>query len=312
MKLSIQNDVVKLAAGLIVAAMLAPAAYAQFPAGGSVRRIPQVKPISLQAATPAQQPSRQRNMALIGPGPIFAATTTNLFAQVAFGGGYTTIFSFMNTGTDATTGNLFLTDNNGQALNAAFTSPGKPGAVGSSFPLSLPSGGSQVVTAGPVTPATDPTSVGWARVESEGGSLGGVATFQFTVGNVLSTIVGVLSATATSVATIPVDDDHSAPRDTGYAVANPGSTPINIKIVLVHPDGTIHQTVLPPALNPLPPGGHVATFIWQDLNDQFLLFRGSMVLIEQSGKTFSVVALVLNKGLFTAIPVIPAKAPGIQ
>ncbi len=312
MKHAIQNDLVKLAAGLFVAAMLVPAAHAQVPAGPPARAALQAKPISLQAASPAQQPFQQRNMSLIGPGPIFAATTTNLFAQVAFGGGYITVFSFLNTGVDAATGDLILTDNNGRALIADFTSPGNPDAVGSSFPLSLPSGGSQVVTAGPVNPTTDPTSVGWARVESTGGSLGGVATFQFTLGNTLSTIVGVLSATATSAATIPVDDDHSVPRDTGYAVANPGTTPINIKIVLVHPDGTIHQTILPPALNPLPPGGHVATFVWQDLNDQFLLFRGSMVLIEQSGKTFSVVALVLNNGLFTAIPVIPAKAPGIQ
>jgi hypothetical protein len=36
-----------------------------------------------------------------------------------------------------------------------------------------------------------------------------------------------------------------------------------------------------------------------------------MVLIEQAGQQFSVVALVQNQGLFTAIPVIPAKAPNI-
>ena len=35
-------------------------------------------------------------------------------------------------------------------------------------------------------------------------------------------------------------------------------------------------------------------------------------MIEQSGKPFSIVALVLNHGLFTAVPVIPSRAPGIQ
>ena len=72
-----------------------------------------------------------------------------------------------------------------------------------------------------------------------------------------SFIVGVLSAPATSVATIPMDDDHVSQQDTGYAIANPGSTPINIKLIFVHPDGTIHLTLNPPALNPLAPGGHI-------------------------------------------------------
>jgi hypothetical protein len=37
-----------------------------------------------------------------------------------------------------------------------------------------------------------------------------------------------------------------------------------------------------------------------------------MVLIAEGGKRFLVVALAQNKGLYTAIPVIPGKAPNIQ
>jgi hypothetical protein len=40
-----------------------------------------------------------------------------------------------------------------------------------------------------------------------------------------------------------------------------------------------------------------------------LKFRGSMVLEGQSGKKFSIVALVQSQGLLTAIPVIPEKSP---
>jgi len=309
---SICSMVAGLATVLIVAVMLAPAARAQLSLSALPRAAVRAKPIGAQAPNPVRQPFEpDRNQLLIGPGPIFAATTTNLFAQVAFGGGYTTGFTFMNTGADAATGNLILTGNNGAPLAASFSSPGVASAVGSSFAISVPSGGSQLVIADAVNPG-DATSTGWARVESTGGSLGGVATFQLTVNNSLQTIVGVLSGAATAVATFPADDDHSLFRDTGYAVANPGNTPINIKVVLVHPDGTIHQTIFPPALNPLPPGGHVATFLWQDLNDSFLLFRGTVVLVEQASIPFSVVALVLNNGLFTAIPVLPTKAPGIQ
>ncbi|NWG13481.1 MAG: hypothetical protein HXY20_08115, partial [Acidobacteria bacterium] len=55
----------------------------------------------------------------------------------------------------------------------------------------------------------------------------------------------------------------------------------------------------------------VARFVHEDAKEQ-LTFRGSMVLIASPGQRFCVVALVQNKGLFTAIPVIPAKAPGIN
>lgn len=143
----------------------------------------------------------------------------------------------------------------------------------------------------------------------------GVATFQLRNENVLGTIVGVLSAAATKAATIPVDDDRTLgaqSRLTGYAVANPGKEDINIKLVLVNPDGSFSREVYPPGLNPLRPGSHVPRFLWEDLNDPNLRFKGSMVLIERAAKTFSVVALMQNQGLYTAIPVIPAKAPGIQ
>lgn len=310
---SFKKNGLRMAAVLVIAALIAPVADAQISLGGPALATLQAKPVALRAESLAQK-SYQSNMnqMLIGPGPIFAATTTNLFAQVAFGGGFTTVFSFMNTGPDVTTGILYLTDNSGQPLAAAFSSPGASDALGPSYPITVPSGGSQEITADALNPAKDATSVGWARVESSGGSLGGVATFQLTAGGTLAAIVGVLSAPATSSATIAVNDDHSQARDTGYAIANPGSTPINVKIVLVHPDGTVHQTISPPALNPLPAGGHISTFLWQDTNDTFLLFRGSMVLIEQTGKPFSVVALVLKNGLFTAIPVIPGNAPGIK
>jgi len=297
--------------GFVIAVMLVPPVYAQLPSGGA-RVALRITPIPTPAAGSPLREELQQNQLLVGPGPILAATTTNLFAQVAIGAGYTTVFSFLNTGVDATLGNLILTASSGQPMTASFASPGLPNSVGSAFPISLPSGGSQVITATTLNPATDPISVGWARVESSGGDLGGVATFQLALGTELTTIVGVLSAPATSAATIPIDDDHSVFRDTGYAIANPGNTPINIKMVLVLPDGTVHQTFFPPGLNPLPPGRHVASFIWQDTNDPFLLYRGSVVMIEQGGQPFSMVALVLNKSLFTAIPVIPGSAPGVR
>jgi hypothetical protein len=153
---------------------------------------------------------------------------------------------------------------------------------------------------------------GWARVESTGGSLVGVATFQLVRGGTLSTIAGVLSTSGSSVATIPVNDDNTLGARsyaTGYAVANPGSQNLNIRVTVLGEDATVLRVIDPPLLNPLKPGWHVARFLWQDLEDQNLRMKGSMILTSQGGETFPVVALVMNQQLFTAIPVIPAKAP---
>ncbi len=292
-------------------ALLAPGAHAQVHFGTPVRVTLQPQSMPVQAANRVPLVTMPPlTLALIGPAQIGTATTTNLFPQVAFGGGFTTVFSFLNTGADATSGNLILTNNLGAPLTASFSSPAGSGSVGSTVPISIPSGGSQLVFANPVN-AGDPTVTGWARVESSGGSLGGVATFQFVTGSTLTTIVGVLSATMASVATIPVNDDHTVSRDTGYAIANDSSTNINVKIVLVNPDGTIAQTVSPSSLNPLPPRGYFAGFLWQDISPTFK-FQGSMVLIEQGGLPFAVLALVENGNLFTSIPVIPASAPNIK
>lgn len=152
-------------------------------------------------------------------------------------------------------------------------------------------------------------------MESSGGTLGGVATFSLTSGGQLQAIAGVLSADVTSVATIPVDNDDNLHRYTGFAIANPGSSSINIKIVAVNQDGTIVDAVSPPGLNPLPARQQVARFLHDYLPNR-ATFRGSMVLVGQAGTTFSVVALVQVQGdtgpLYTAIPVIPAKAPNIN
>jgi hypothetical protein len=232
---------------------------------------------------------------------------TALFPQVAIGGGFTTLFTLVNTGSDALSGNLILTDSNGSPMEAALSAPAS---------LTIPSGGAKFIEAAPVNPA-DPTAAGWARVESTGGALGGVATFRFASGSQLTSVAGVLAAGDTDVATIPVDDDAAQGRFTGYAVANHEDNDVNIRIVVVDANGVpVGQPIRPPQLNPLQAKKHVARFLFQDLNDPNLKFQGSMVLIADGGRKVAVVALVQNSGaagnLYTAIPVIRSKAPGIN
>ena len=239
------------------------------------------------------------------PGPIGAATTTALFAQVAVGGGWNTVFTFLNTGTTPIDGNLILTASDGTPMNISVNA-GSP-LSGSSVPISIPPGGIQILTATSIN-AADPTIAGWARVESSGGQLGGVGTFQyFGSGGSLITTAGVLSADAINVATIPVDNDDSKSRQVGYALANVGTGPLTVKVVVVDNSGTMQKT-FNITLNP---GAQLAKFLFQD-DATFSTFKGSMVLMGQGTGSFAVVALVQNGSLYTVIPVIPAKASNIN
>jgi hypothetical protein len=228
------------------------------------------------------------------------------FAHLALGAGWTTSFTLLNTGTSVLTGKLFLTENNGNPLTAQFTDSSGAQTAASSVDVNIPAGGSQVWSANAVNPNEAAPRTGWARVESSGGNIGGVATFQYAPGGGLATIAGVLSGDTVLAATIPVDDVYPS-RTTGYAVANPSTTDtITITIRTYKTDGTPAATLAPITL---PPGAQTATFIWQDPNvGANFNFKGSAVLTEQSGKRFSVVALVQNQNLYTAIPVIPQKA----
>lgn len=89
---------------------------------------------------------------LADPGPVGAATTTALFAQVAVGGGFTTTFTLLNTGSTALTGNLILTKSDGSEMNVSLGAPsGNPSfapstefVVGSSTPINIPARGNHL------------------------------------------------------------------------------------------------------------------------------------------------------------------------
>jgi len=242
---------------------------------------------------------------------LIAATGTNLFSQIAVGGGYTTVFTFLNTGSVDVNATLTLTGTDGNPLVASIAGPSGAGTQVSSLQFTVPPGGTQYLTA---TSASGVTQTGWAKTTTAGGLVGGAATFSFAPGgSAIQTVAGVMTSSAVSAATIPVDDDVDVSkihcnRCTGYAVANPGTSSITIKVVTVNTDGTIGATLSPISLAA---GNQTASFIYQDPNAS-PKFRGSVVFIGEDGAVFSAVALVMNKGLFTAIPVIPSKAPNIK
>jgi hypothetical protein len=239
------------------------------------------------------------------------ASTSTFFPQVAAGGGYTTLFTVTNTGATEASGNLILTDQQGSPLIVSGTLTDSfgntwPSSPGSTFALTIPSGGTVFLSASGSTPSTA-LKVGWAQLASTGGSLSAVATYELVVETVIQNIVGVLQSQLLQYATIPVDNSSGQGKQLAYAIANPSSQTIAVKLALVGQDGTVVDDTVTVTLFP---GEQIARYLSQDLAAR-ANFKGSLVLRGQSGATFIAVALVDKQGIFTTIPVISGKAPGV-
>ncbi len=241
------------------------------------------------------------------------------FGQVTVGAGYSTGLFLSNTGSVAATGTLILTDQNGNPFPVSLTDPSAPAArpsslprrevTGSSFPFSVPPGGTRILQISAVEPS-EPVRTGSARLVASAGFLSGAAYFQLVEGGLLRSAAGILGGQPLNAATIVVDNDNTQSRYTGFAVTNSGNDNINIKLVVLDENGLITDTLSPPELNPLRPLHQVARFLHEYLPSR-LRFKGSMVLVGQGGKTFAVVALTQYQTQLTAVPVIPSKAPQV-
>ena len=233
------------------------------------------------------------------------------FPQVVVGGGSSTLFTITNTGSTAASGNLILTDQQANPFTVSGVLTDSFGttqsaSVGSSFSLYVPAGGTVFLSANPLNPG-NPLSSGWADLESNGGSLTGVATYEYVSGGIMQYMVGVLQSPLLQFATIPVDNDNTQDKQMAYAIANPSSQTISVKLALVGQDGTVVDDTLTVTLGP---GQQIAKYLWQDLPAS-ANFKGSLVLRGQAGASVIAVALLQKQGLFTVIPVIPGKTPGV-
>lgn len=245
---------------------------------------------------------------LSAPFPTQGFAQTNIYSgQFAVGGGYTTIVTLLNTGGASSNGTITFTNPDGNPFTVRVTMGGGQSTTVSSLALSsFPAGGSTFITISAVN-TSDPTRSGWIRVEYTGGSVSGVATFLQTESNTLKTIAGVLSSQPVPFATIPVDNSDAEGRYAGFAIANQNSSSLSVRLVTLDENGAIVDNILPSQLN-LGARAQTAIFLHQILTNR-VNFKGSMALVGQGGQNFVVVALVLNQGLLTAIPVIPEKAP---
>jgi hypothetical protein len=233
----------------------------------------------------------------------------SFFPQVAVGGGYSTFFTITNTGSTTASGSLILTDPQGNPLSvngALIDSSGitQPALTDHAFSFAVPAGGTIFLSTS--LAAEGPTKTGWGQLESTGGLLTGMATYEYMPGSTVQTIVGVLQSQILQYATIPVDNDSSQSKQIAYAIANPSSQTITIKLALVGQDGVVVDDTITETLGP---GEQTASYLRQEMARTD--FKGSLVLRGQAGASFIAVALLDKQGFLTVVPLIAGKASSV-
>ncbi len=236
--------------------------------------------------------------------------SAQVFAHVVVGSGFSTVFTITNTGDSAASGTLSITEKTGaplvvhlSELTNVLGAPSQQAADASSVDLNLQAGATAVITA--ARPGAGDVTTGWASLDSTGGSLGGVATFQFSEATNLKSIAGVIASQPLEAAAIPVSNEDAKERYSGFAVANSGSTDVHLSITVRDQSGTVVGSPIRPAeLNPLKPRAQEARFLHQYASS-LVNFSGSMTISAWPGEHFAVVALNQNHGMYSAIPVLP-------
>ena len=223
--------------------------------------------------------------------PCSLFSNTLYFPQVAFGGGYTTTFVVMNTGTTNVSSriNFYAQD----------------GALTSFQSINVPVGGSTRYT----LPDTGPLTAVWGELAAGTATVQGVATFDLRATNgTLITTAGVLGLEAGNSFLLPVDVTPTASTGVAIANINAGSS-VNVTLRLLGENGSQAATATDVRLNPLRSRSQIADFV-TSMFPQLTgtTFKGTLVIEAAAGaptKSLVATALTVKEGLLSALPVIP-------
>src|SRR5262245_8564316 len=231
---------------------------------------------------------------LIALFPVSLFSNTLYFPQVAFGGGYSTTFAIVNTGTTSVSGRLNLYSQSGTLRSdlggQIFIAPG------SSTRLTIPNIG--------------PLTATWGEFDAGPGTVEGVATFDSRdPSGRLVTSAGVLGIQADNAFLMPVDVTSTV-ASTGVAVANISNNDLSIEIRLFGENGVMVASNLS---FPLPAHAQVADFVPNIITQISGIdsFKGTLVVRSfASAPSLAVTALTVKEGLLSAIPVTAASSGG--
>ena len=223
--------------------------------------------------------------------PANLSANTLYFPQVAFGGGYSTTFVIINTGTAAVSSSVVFYDQNG-TQRPEFTTPVSL-APASSMRFTLPNTGSNV-------------TVLWGELNAGAGTVRGVATFDLRSSTgALQTTAGVLGADAGNSFMFPADVVINPSASTGFAVANVGAQSLSVRVRLIGENGREVQA----ANVLLSARGQTAKFV-NEIFTQGLTsgFKGTVIIEAPSGapaNTLAATALTVKENILSALPVLP-------
>jgi len=227
----------------------------------------------------------------LATGRVLWAASVLVFPQLVAGGGYVSSVTLVNTNFSSTvTGTLAFFNRDGTPRSLAIDGQG----TASTFQVTIPPGGTAVLN---TSPASGDAVGGMAKFTSDFPA-GGVVRFQFSGGQ-----VGVLSAPVLPFGTLVLNT--SGGNDTGIAIANPGTAPVNIRLVHVDAAGKEIESVDPSDLNPLPANGQVSKFVTQFGFTQVANRSTGSIQIQAKGSgSFSAFALLLRDGMLSSTAVV--------
>jgi hypothetical protein len=229
------------------------------------------------------------------------------FPQLADGGGYRTSIVLMNTSGGSESGSLELFGDDGTPL-AVRSTDGVPSSV---FGYFIPAGGVAIFES---DGSSQETRQGWVILKPNPGSATpvGAGIFQFSPGGTLVTESGVPAAIPTTRARVYID--RSGGHDTGLAVANLGTTKLDLTLTAYEKDGSTKAGAGAGTLS-LDAGGHDAKFVGQIVSGLPEGFTG--VLEIAAPQPFAALTLrslqnARSDFLLTTFPVADANRPAPQ
>jgi hypothetical protein len=243
------------------------------------------------------------------------ARSSAYFPQVAVGGGWSSLFTFVNTGSTEESGNLIIRDpqDNPVMISVELTEGSEtthPTQTSSSFAFAVPPGGSVILSASSSIQSIssgNAVKTGWAQLTSTEGSLSGMVTYEYANGSSTECIVSVPESEPMQIVAIPISTDRGSGRLAAYAIANPSSQATSLNLILKAQDGSVVDDSV--VFN-LGPGEQTARYLLQDtaLNE----FKGTLILHAQEGRSFVAFAVLDKHGLLTAIPLVPTNQVLLQ
>ena len=222
--------------------------------------------------------------------PVSVFANTIYFPEVVYGGGYTTNFTIINTGTALVSSQLIIYSQEGTQLG--------------SIPILVMGAGSTRYSLSD----KGPLKIGWGVIAAGNATVQGVASFdQRNDSGVLVTSSGMLGLDAGNSFLVPVESSS-----TGVAIANTNTSAVNVRLRLLGENGSELASRDDTRLNPLGSRRQIVDSIGTIFPEfSGTAFRGALV-VETSGNapsnSLAVTGFTLKEGLFSAVPVVPVSA----